>query len=191
MPDQSRQRLEEFAEAESEALLKTLRFYVLRAGLAVGAAVEQAARELLNDVMTEAFEHADRLTPGISPRPWLLGIAANLIKRRQFELSKRNRREPLMRDLYPHMQDEMSDEELFDQLPAVAALDPLEVDEKINDLLTGVAKSDADLLRLAILHDLNGESLAKELGITPGAARVRLHRALNRLREAQKDRVDE
>jgi RNA polymerase sigma-70 factor (ECF subfamily) len=153
--------------------------------------VEQSARELLNEVMIEAFEHADRLTPEISLRPWLLGVAANLIKRRQVELSKRNRREPLMRDLYPHMQDEMSDEELFDQLPIVAALDPMEVDEKINHLLMGVAKSDADLLRLAILHDLSGESLAKELGITPGAARVRLHRALNRLREAQRNRVDE
>lgn len=191
MPDQPRQRLEQFAESDSEALLKTLRFYVLRAGLATGTAVEQSARELLNEVMIEAFEHADRLTPEISLRPWLLGVAANLIKRRQVELSKRNRREPLMRDLYPHMQDEMSDEELFDQLPIVAALDPMEVDEKINHLLMGVAKSDADLLRLAILHDLSGESLAKELGITPGAARVRLHRALNRLREAQRNRVDE
>jgi RNA polymerase sigma factor (sigma-70 family) len=191
MPDQPRKRLEEFAETDSKSLLKTLRFYILRAGLAAGAAVDSAASELLNEIMIEAFEHADRLTPDTSLRPWLLGVAANLIKRKQVELSKRNRREPLMRDLYPQTQDAMSDEELFDQLPVVAALDPVEVDEKINNLLMGVAKSDADLLRLAILHDLDGEALAKELGITPGAARVRLHRALNRLREAQRNRADE
>jgi DNA-directed RNA polymerase specialized sigma24 family protein len=41
------------------------------------------------------------------------------------------------------------------------------------------------VLRLAILHELNIEELAQALGITSGAARVCLHRALNRLRESQ------
>jgi DNA-directed RNA polymerase specialized sigma24 family protein len=46
-------------------------------------------------------------------------------------------------------------------------------------------------LRLAVLHDLTGEALAQELGIKPGAARVRLHRALNRLREAWPRRLED
>ncbi|MEO8392787.1 MAG: hypothetical protein ABI700_07325 [Chloroflexota bacterium] len=50
------------------------------------------------------------------------------------------------------------------------------------------------MLRLAILSGLDGDALARELGVTAGAARVRLHRALNRLRrtaQAEKDHGDE
>jgi RNA polymerase sigma-70 factor (ECF subfamily) len=61
----------------------------------------------------------------------------------------------------------------------------LETNEQVNLMLAGVAESDRQVLRMAILHELNGDSLARELGVTPGAARVRLHRALNRLRESQ------
>ena len=57
-----------------------------------------------------------------------------------------------------------------------------EMNEHIAHLLSQLSESEADLLRLAILHDLNGEELAKALGVSPGAARMRLHRALNRLR---------
>jgi RNA polymerase sigma factor (sigma-70 family) len=182
-----RGRLEAFIEAESESVAKTLRYYVLRAGLASGVGVAQVTDEVFNDMVVEALRTADRLKPDIHPKPWLLGIAANLIKRRQTEMSKRDRREPLMRDLYPELEDTLSDEELFDQLPIVndTTLAELEADERIYQLLSGLSSSDAQLLRLAILHDMSGEALAKELRISAGAVRVRLHRALQRLRAAQ------
>lgn len=182
---ESRHRLEQYIEAESESLRRTLSYYVMRAGLANGAADDLAADDLLNEVIVEAFQTAERFKPDIQPRAWLLGIAANLIKRQQAERTRRERREPLLRDLYPHMEATLSDEELFDQLSvsADAALAELEEDEQITSLLTGLSTSDADLLRLAVLHDMNGEALAKALGITANAARVRLHRALHRLRQ--------
>jgi len=80
-----RGRLEAFIEAESESVAKTLRYYVLRAGLASGAGVAQVADEVFNDMVVEALRTADRLKPDIHPKPWLLGIAANLIKRQQAE----------------------------------------------------------------------------------------------------------
>ncbi len=180
----SRQRLEQYVNAESGSLLKTLRYYVTRAGLATGAGIGQAADEILSEMVVEAFATADRLKPDIHPKPWLLGIAANLVKRRQTELAKRERREPLMRDLYAQTQDTLSDEELFDLLPVVTteSQEELEDNEQVTQMLAGLAPSDAELLKLAILHDMNGNELGKALGISPGAARVRLHRALNRLR---------
>lgn len=186
----SRTRLEQFIEADREVMLKTLRYYVLRAGLANSSAAWSVAEELFHEIIVEGFRSADRLKPDLEPKPWLLGIAANLIKRKQVETVKRHRREPLLRDLYPQSQAALSDEELFDQLPIVSdtSFDDLEVNEQINRILSGVPKSDADLLRLAILHDLNGAALAQELGISPGAVRVRLHRALNRLRAVQEER---
>ncbi|MBZ0287598.1 MAG: hypothetical protein K8I30_08280, partial [Anaerolineae bacterium] len=112
-----RKRLEAFIESDSESMAKTLRYYILRAGLASGAGIAQLTEELFNDMVVEALRTADRLKPDIHPKPWLLGIAANLIKRRQSEMAKRDRREPLMRDLYPDLEDTLSDEELFDLLP--------------------------------------------------------------------------
>lgn len=186
MTDQeNRQRLEAFIESEGYALRQTLRHYLVRAGLASGSGASVAADDLLNDVTVEALKSAGRLRPDVQPRAWLLGIAANLIKRRQVERAKRERREPLVRDLYPDIEETLSDEELFDQFPYAGdtSLDELEEDENITTLLAGLSKPDADVLRLAVLHDMNGEALGKALGVTPNAARVRLHRALHRLRD--------
>jgi RNA polymerase sigma-70 factor (ECF subfamily) len=173
----NRTRLRQFIEAESDVLTRTLGFYLSRAGLTLSAS------ELLSEVVVEALRHEDRFNPTRQPRAWLLGIAVNLIRRKQAELARLDKREPLARDLYPG--DEPSDDEVFDWLEPftrVETAEALEANEAANALLAGVSAEDALVLRLAILNDLDGEALANALGITPGAARVRLHRALNRLR---------
>jgi RNA polymerase sigma factor (sigma-70 family) len=184
--------LEQLIESERPALLRTLGHYVLRAGLASSRNADEMAEELLNEVVFEAFRTAERLKPDVHPHPWLLGIAVNLVKRKQVEIAKRERREPLMRDLLPEIEVALSDEELFDQLPVLTAgmLDRLEVKHDIDDLLACVSRSDGDLLRLAFFHDLNREALAKALNLSPSAARMRLHRALSRLRCALAERQE-
>ena len=184
---ENRALLRRFIEAEIETLLGTLRVYILRAGLADRQGAALAAVELLSDVTLEALEHADRFRPSGQPMAWLLGIAANLIKRRQARRATDSRREPLVRDLYTREQAALSEEELFARLAAASAPGPaqtVEMRDQVSEMLSHVSESDRQVLRLAILHDLNGKELASELDITPGAARVRLHRALNRLREA-------
>jgi RNA polymerase sigma-70 factor (ECF subfamily) len=179
--------LKRFIARESEALLGTLRYYVMRAGLANGREVGPAAVELLSDVVVQALEHADRFKPSGQPMAWMLGIAANLIRRAQAERGIRSRREPLVRDLYPGAPDALSESEFFDRVASLDIGEPTgdwEANEAASAILSCVSASDRRVLRLAILHDLSGEALALELGIKPGAARVRLHRALNRLREA-------
>ncbi len=190
----SRIRLKHFIEAEGDSLRKTLRYYVLRAGLASGKAVYAAGDELLNEVMIEALETAERLKDDIHPRPWLLGIATNLIKRQQAKRAKLELREPLMRDLHFLTQDSLSDEELFDQMPAFSDSDlaDVEVKEEVIRLLSGLSQSESHILRLSILYDMDGEALGTALGVTANAARVRLHRALNHLRSLrQKDSTRE
>lgn len=180
-------RLRQFIEAETETLLGTLRYYVVRAGLVEDQGATLAAVELLNEVVVEALEHADRFRASGQPIAWLLGIAANLIKRKQAERITRNRREPLVRDLYSGPEEALGEDELFDRLATLAVPGPaqdLEADEEVSAILAYVSKDDQRVLRLAVLHGLNGEALAQTLGITPGAARARLHRALNRLRAA-------
>lgn len=184
-------RLRQFIESESAGMLGTLRFYLYRAGLGGrGQPLDSAADELLNEVVAEALKNEDRFIPTGQPRAWLLGIAANLVRRRQVEFSRRDQREPLVRDLYPSLEETMSDDELFDwmiQRADVDTVEELERDESAAALLNAVSADDARVLRLAILNGLDGESLARTLGISPGAARVRLHRALNRLRAAHQE----
>ena len=181
----NRQRLEEFIEAETGTLRRTLRHYLSRSGLVTVSELDEAAHDLLNEVVAEAYACLDRLAPDVQPRAWLLGIAANLIKRQQVAKAKRERREPLIRDLYTGQQELMSDEELFDLLPNVeySTTSDIEADESLEGLLRGLTKTDADCLRYAIMRDMDGNALASILGVSVNAARVRMHRALNRLRE--------
>jgi RNA polymerase sigma factor (sigma-70 family) len=185
-------RLRAFIEAEADTLRGTLRLYIRRAGLAQGDAVASAADDLLHDVVVEALAHAERFRPSGQPQAWLLGIAANLIRRRQADLARRTRREPLARDLHPVQADgPPAEDDVFDRLAALSTtmqqIGPeaaLEAHEGAAALLDSVSTADREILGLAILYEMNGAALAEALAITPGAARVRLHRALNRLRAA-------
>ncbi len=182
---ENHRRLKRFIEKETDTLVGALRLYVMRGNVAREMPVEVAALELLNDVTVEALDHAGRFDPDRQPMAWLLGIAANLIRQRQAAFTRREWREPLVGDVIPADGETLSEEELFDRLAALAPGSPgddIESREEVAVLLAGLSDSDRDIVRLAILNGMNGESVANELEITPGAARVRLHRALERLR---------
>lgn len=185
-PSVSANKLRDFIESHSDDLLRSLRLYALRAGLAKPNNAEQVASELLSEVVVEALEHADRFDSSRHPRSWLLGIGANMIRRRTTDRTKRERREPLVRDMYGHIEAAMSDGELFEQVTQIALNDEsdLESRETIDMLLADLNEEDRQVIQLAILYDLDGARLAEALGVKPGAARMRLHRALRRLRSA-------
>lgn len=183
----NRTRLKNLIDDQSDTLLRTLCIYIARAGLAQGeSATRMAAHELLNDLVVEALAHADRFDPARQPIPWLLGIAANLVRRRQAELARNHRREPLARDLAGENSQSLGDDEIFDRVAALSADpgEPLEARQRLENLLKPLSMDERQVVQLAILHEMDGASLARELGIRPGAARVRLHRALGKLRRA-------
>lgn len=185
MDQQEKTRLRQFIAYESSTLLGTLRYYLYRAGLSGrDLPLDAAAHDLLHDVVAEALAHEERFRATGQPKAWLLGIAANLVKRRQYELDRRDQREPLLRDLHPEVENQMSDDELFDWLAEVTAHTPdaFEPREDVHLLLAALPPDDERVLRLAIMNGLDGAALARALNVSPGAARVRLHRALARLR---------
>jgi RNA polymerase sigma-70 factor (ECF subfamily) len=185
-PD-NRETLTRYITDHADTLMPSLRVFVARGGMTKGNDIDAEAHELLNEVVVEALHHAERFDPGRQAKAWLLGIAANLIKRNQAETAKRERREPLARDLVNTQGDLMSDGEVFDLLTDIGTSNPAaeyERRERMDAMLSGVSKADQHSLRLAILSEMDGETLANALKITPGAARVRLHRAINRLRAA-------
>src|SRR5512142_1414736 len=81
----NRYRLRQFLETESIDLARILRVYAWRAGL---PADENAVGDLLDQTVVEALHHAERYDPTRSPRAWLLGIAANLVRREQAALAR-------------------------------------------------------------------------------------------------------
>lgn len=181
----SHEKLKQYLAQESDDLLKTLRLYVWRAGLAEGTAVNNLARELLSEVVVEALNHASRFDSQRQPKAWLLGIAANLVRRKQKTINKQARREPLIQDL--SQQATLSEDELFEKLTAAHIPGPdkqYEMEETMTAVLRQLSVDDQQIITLAMMLEMDGDTLAKTLGIRPGAARMRLHRALNRLRES-------
>lgn len=185
--EKRRQHLEHFIATEGDTMQPTLRMYLFRAGLATMHSIDSAMQDLWQDVVVQALNHSDRFDPNRQPKAWLLGIASNLIKRRQDEAIKREQREPLVRDMRVNQGDTMGDDDLFDLLTQAQSDDPaqqVEAQDTINHILGSLSQSDQDLIRLAVINDLNSEMLAEALGIKAGTVRVRLHRALNRLRKS-------
>ena len=188
------ERLYQFLEDEKEAsaLLGILRSYVRNAGLATGQAVQDVAYEVLSDVMVEALPRLDRFDPARSPRAWLLGFAINIIKRRKARAGQAAREVP-MREAAGPAERELSDDEIFDRLAAIRDTD-LSADVAANEsaatLLMLVGEEDRRILHLAVLAGMDGAALGRALGVKPATARVRLHRALDRLREAWRTHME-
>jgi RNA polymerase sigma factor (sigma-70 family) len=179
--------LRSFLQENTPFLLGIVRSYVVRTGLARGEAVQLVALEVLQEAVLEALSHVDRLASTTQPRAWFLAIAANVIKRKKAALARISQREVLVSDLADSTHGAMDESAFFDLFAVHAQPGPeaeVEADEQVAALLSLVSPSDQEILRLALLNDLDAATLAKMLHITPGAARVRLHRALNRLRVA-------
>jgi RNA polymerase sigma factor (sigma-70 family) len=186
---EQREHLAAFLEAESETLLQQLRFYVLRLNLAQGAEARAVALDILQEVALEALTHAARFEPQRQPMAWLLGIGVNVIRRRKVEGRRRSRREVSPASIGGTRSDSPSETQIFELLQPAGFLEPgpeeeVEESEQVETLLGLVDGEDRELLRLAFVQDFEREAIARRLGISAGAARVRLHRALQRLRRA-------
>lgn len=186
----NQQQLRTYIEQEFQSLLRSIELYVMRFGIAEQDTAFTTAMDVLNDTVVDALDHAERFDSSRAPRAWLMGIALNIIKRRRADRYKRQQREPLILDLFGD--ESIHQDDLFDVVASISersAAGNLEEDAAVQDLLRGISTSDQEIIRLAILHEMDGDTLAQALGISAGAARVRLHRALNRLRQVHGTRA--
>jgi len=182
-----RQHLVDFIQGHEAALLGSIRVYVVSFGLAQGAEVQPVATEIVQETVIEALSHADQYVAKGRPMAWLLGIALNIIRRRRAAAAKLSQHEwSLSRLALQHS--EAGDERAFLEqfVPAIQRGPEQEVEdsEQVAALLSLVSAEDQRILRLALLEDFKRTGLAAHLGISPNAARMRLARALHRLRAA-------
>lgn len=188
-PANFHQVLRDYLQENSDSLLGTLRSYVLRMGLAVGAETQEIALEIFQESITEALASSGRYKREMPLRAWLLGIAVNVMKRRKVLLARRFLREESLGNLARRHPNQPDENAVLDALLPPVMTGPaqiVEANEQAAALLALVSPEDQYILRLAVLEGHQHTSLAQELGITPGTARVRLHRALSRLRTAWK-----
>ncbi len=187
---QTKRVLLDFLTENTGPLLGTLRSYVQRMGLAQGEAVPPTALEVLQETVIEALDHSTRFDPVRQPMAWLLGIAMNVIKRKKVERAKHYKHEFSIGQLTQFHGESLSEGEYFELVAPLVFAGPeqdVEADEEAASILALVSAEDRHILRLAYVYEFERESLALQLGITPGAARVRLHRALARLRTAWRE----
>jgi RNA polymerase sigma-70 factor (ECF subfamily) len=178
-----------FADDEkTKVFVQSLYNLVRRSGLVHGdhQAVREMAREIMSEVVEEAFEHSDRYNPQHSLVPWLYGIAVNMIKRRQ---QKGVRLKEISFSALSQTQGEADYEEILDRSSLLVAEGPehyvevAEQNEQLNEAFARLSMKDQQVLHLTLQYNCDYAKLAEVLGITQAAVRQRYHRATTRLRE--------
>jgi RNA polymerase sigma-70 factor (ECF subfamily) len=138
---------------------------------------------LLGETAVRALAAASSYDPARRPIPWLMGIALNALSERRRGEARARRRAATETDLGdPAWQAALAAvcHDPADPRPAAEA-DAL---ERLRAVLPALPAADRRALELRIFQGLDGEALAAALpAASAGAARVRVHRALNRLRE--------
>jgi RNA polymerase sigma-70 factor (ECF subfamily) len=132
------------------------------------------ADEIASEVFVIAFRLRGRYDPAVADaRPWLFGIAANLI-RRHWRTERRRLRAYARTGVDP-MRDDAGD--IDHRLDALAA------GPELAAALAALKPGEREVLLLFAWADLGYEEIANALGIPIGTVRSRLSRARTRVRE--------
>jgi RNA polymerase sigma-70 factor (ECF subfamily) len=124
------------------------------------------AADVVSEVFLVAWRRIDAVPSGEDARLWLYGVARRtLSNQRRGEL----RRSRLGAALREHA--------------ATAAPEPRDVDPALRTALEALRPADRELLALVAWEGLTPAQAGSVLGLAPGTARVRLHRARARLRQ--------
>lgn len=133
----------------------------------------QVADDLLAETFLTAFAKRVSYDPARpDARPWLYGIATNLVGQHRRDEVRRYRTPPVVTDEQDHA----------DRVAASVTA------QAMRSLLTGALASlsteDRDVLLLVAWEQLSYEEVASALAIPVGTVRSRLHRARRKVREA-------
>ena len=137
-------------------------------------------RTVAEDLAAETFERALRRVKRFDPRrgtarTWLLTLARSTALDYFRSEQRRRRRE----GAYALLEQSSDEGEVFGH-----GLSPV-----LQAALQSLSAGEREVVALRVLLDLDGESAARLLGISPTACSTRLHRALQKLEERVRDDV--
>jgi RNA polymerase sigma-70 factor, ECF subfamily len=132
-----------------------------------------ATADAVQDTFTRALQHLDDLREPGRFRPWLLAIARHAASD---QLRARTRLTAL---------DESHDELFASTGPGPESVAEVrELAEQVQGCIAGLSKRDAAAVTMVTQFGFTPSQVADALGVTPGAAKVIVHRARRRLRNA-------
>ena len=126
----------------------------------------ESAADVVADTFLIAWRRIDEI-PDDQARPWLFGVARNVLANHQ----RADRRRA---DLGARLRQELA---------GATTIEP-SVPPEIAHAFRALPEGDREVLRLVAWEGLSADELAVALGCTANAARIRLHRARRRFAEA-------
>lgn len=140
-----------------------------------GASKDEAA-DLVADVFVVALRRRDEMPSGDESRPWLYGVASRLLLAHH----RRERQEPLSGAGIEETVEARS--AIWGDYPHSSGNEAsVRVEEAVHECVRRLPHVDRELLLLTVWEGLTTADAARSLGLSPGAARVRLHRIRERL----------
>ena len=140
----------------------------------------EAAEDVMAETFTTAFQQRFRYDTGqAGARPWLFGIATNLISRHRRAEARRLR---ALGRLPPDATGGQAEETVADRVAARVSAQA--VGHELASALARLPARHRDVLLLVAWADLGYEEVARALGVPVGTVRSRLHRARRKVREA-------
>ena len=162
-------RPELFAEIYGSHVVEIHKYVARRLG-------PDAADDLVANTFLIAFQQRKRFDPSLrSARPWLYGIATNLMRRHR-------RQELAFYRALARTGGAPADDTHEERV--AARLSAQRLRPELMRALTRLSAGDRDVLLLTALADLSREEIAQALDIPTGTVGSRLHRARKKLRAA-------
>ena len=128
------------------------------------------AADLVAETFMVAWRRLDEV-PSSDCRPWLIGVARNLLaNQRRGDFRRSRLAERLGSTLVAQSE--------------VIQFQELEVDDSLRRAWASLGESDREVLALSAWEDLTAPAIAKVLSLPSATVRTRLHRARRRLRRA-------
>ena len=161
-----------------EALLRSVALLVSRTQriLRWAEAMDRAG-EILNEAVEQALKHADRFDPARSVTAWIRGISARILLTRMRSNARGRRCVPAA------VLGGEAWSAALDQLLTASSDSVVATRIDLRQALDRLSALDRKAIELRYFKGLDGVDLASALGTsTPGAARVRVCRALQALR---------
>ena len=154
--------------------------FLVRQGRPLNHEVLRAtAEDVLQEAIARALKRAATYDPQRSAHAWVLGFAIKVLQeRRRREL--RERQFLVANTGGAASEAEQAPDSILERVSDLATTDR----QGLLELLDLVNAADRRVLTLRFVYRLRGLELAQELGISHGAARTRLSRALSRLATA-------
>jgi RNA polymerase sigma-70 factor (ECF subfamily) len=143
---------------------------------------DEDARDVVQDAFLSAFRSLDHFEGQARLSTWLHRIVVNaaLMKLR----TRRRKPEEPLDPLLPVYRDDGHYQERFSSWgePADVALERRETRARVRELIDSLPETYRTVLMLRDIEGVGTEETAKMLGVTPNAAKIRLHRARQALR---------